>query len=135
MLSADILPPPSYELEFLEDGQPEIEHEGDGATLHYTKAKVLENRRLTADDHFQDVRHLAFDLKGSSIRLVAFVCLSLRWMNCAGTDNVNSYNAGDVMVVRPCNLPDEVQEVINFFHWEAIADKPFRLVPTREGKA
>ncbi|KAJ3279796.1 NADPH-dependent diflavin oxidoreductase 1 [Borealophlyctis nickersoniae] len=113
ILSADILPPPSYEIEFMEDGplpQAETEPEGAGATLSYVETTVIQNKRITADDHFQDVRHLEFHV----------------------TDVPITYAAGDVIVVRPCNLPDEVQEVINFFGWEDLADKPFTLKPTRE---
>ncbi|KAJ3092732.1 NADPH-dependent diflavin oxidoreductase 1 [Quaeritorhiza haematococci] len=72
-------------------------------------AKVLRNLRMTSDDHFQDVRHLEFEIP-PGVR----------------------YEAGDVMVIPPRNLPHEVQEVIDFFSWQSIADQPFKLVPTRD---
>ena len=31
-------------------------------------ARLTDNRRLTAPSHFQDVRHLAFDLAGSALQ-------------------------------------------------------------------
>ncbi|KAJ3039125.1 NADPH-dependent diflavin oxidoreductase 1 [Rhizophlyctis rosea] len=113
IISSDILPPPSFEVQFLEEDHKveEEEPEGDGATLVYQEGVVVENRRLTARDHFQDVRHFGFaGIGGEEI----------------------SYSPGDVMNIRPCNLPDEVQEVINYFGWQDIADRYFNLIPTRD---
>ncbi|KAJ3041224.1 NADPH-dependent diflavin oxidoreductase 1 [Rhizophlyctis rosea] len=112
IISSEILPDPSYEVEFLDlAGIANEEAEGAGATLTYSTAEVLENKRLTAPDHFQDVRHFAFALP-----------------NREGM----KYQPGDVMVIRPCNLPDEVQQVINYFGWQEMADRHFRLIPTRD---
>lgn len=37
---------------------------------HPFMAKMIENTRITAATHFQDVRHIAFDISGSNIRYV-----------------------------------------------------------------
>ena len=43
------------------------------------------------------------------------------------------YNAGDVFVIKPQNLPEDVQEVIDYFGWGEIADRPFTL-ETAQGR-
>lgn len=50
------------------DSLPHFKPFKDGKLL-YTPfpAQLKTNRRLTAADHFQDVRHLEFDLTGSSL--------------------------------------------------------------------
>lgn len=112
--SADVVPQPSFEVRFLEDGLDDVEDvllEDLALTELQRKneglARVKVNKRITAEDHFQDVRHFEFDI-----------------------DENHSYSAGDVMVIRPQNLPDEVQLVLDHFGWADIADKPFILVPT-----
>ncbi|KAM9840892.1 NADPH-dependent diflavin oxidoreductase 1 [Aulostomus maculatus] len=50
-------------------------------------ARLLSNRRVTDMTHFQDVRHMEFDITGSNI-----------W-----------FTAGDVVVMRPCNTLEDVQ--------------------------
>jgi sulfite reductase alpha subunit-like flavoprotein len=44
------------------------------------------------------------------------------------------YEPGDVLVVRPKNLSEEVDEFIKMMDWEEIADNAFVLVPNDEGK-
>jgi sulfite reductase alpha subunit-like flavoprotein len=44
------------------------------------------------------------------------------------------YEPGDVLVVRPKNIPEEVDEFIKMMDWEEIADKAFKLVSKYEGK-
>ncbi|XP_015765584.1 PREDICTED: NADPH-dependent diflavin oxidoreductase 1-like [Acropora digitifera] len=57
---------------------------------HPFYAKLISNHRMTAADHWQDVRLVQLDIKGSGM----------------------SHSAGDVMMVQPRNLPDVVQEFI-----------------------
>ncbi|CAM9404115.1 unnamed protein product [Scytosiphon promiscuus] len=59
---------------------------GGGAPL---PARLLVNRRLTAQDHFQDVRHLEFDV--------------------SGVDGGADYRAGDVAWVHPSNNASDVE--------------------------
>ncbi|CAH1153947.1 unnamed protein product [Phaedon cochleariae] len=49
-------------------------------------AVVIENRRLTSPDHFQDIRLIRYSCKGQN------------------------YSPGDVFVVRPRNLPSQIEE-------------------------
>uniref|UniRef100_A0A7N8XL74 NADPH-dependent diflavin oxidoreductase 1 n=1 Tax=Mastacembelus armatus TaxID=205130 RepID=A0A7N8XL74_9TELE len=51
-------------------------------------ARMVSNRRVTDASHFQDVRHIEFDITGSNIE----------------------FAAGDVVVIRPCNAPEDVQQ-------------------------
>jgi sulfite reductase alpha subunit-like flavoprotein len=44
------------------------------------------------------------------------------------------YEPGDVLVVRPKNIPEEVDEFIKMMGWEESADKAFKLIPKYEGK-
>ncbi|KNC96604.1 uncharacterized protein SPPG_08188 [Spizellomyces punctatus DAOM BR117] len=104
IVSADVLPEATFAVRFLEDGEQVSAL--DLADVDDKPAKVIVNRRVTAEDHFQEVRHFEFDI-----------------------ENDATYSAGDVMVIRPRNLPDEIQTVINHFGWQDIADKPFALIP------
>ncbi|CAG5115516.1 unnamed protein product [Candidula unifasciata] len=54
-------------------------------------AHLLSNERLTAADHFQDVRLIKFDITGSNIR----------------------YLPGDVVMIQPENMPDSVEEFLS----------------------
>lgn len=54
-------------------------------------AAVLENQRLTPDDHFQDTRLIRLDVAGSNLK----------------------YKPGDIVVVQPANLEESVEEFAN----------------------
>ncbi|KAF7653046.1 hypothetical protein LDENG_00088030 [Lucifuga dentata] len=56
---------------------------------HPFPARLLSNRRVTDVSHFQDVRHIEFDISGSNIE----------------------FAAGDVVMMRPCNAAEDVQEL------------------------
>ncbi|KFY44862.1 hypothetical protein V494_01276 [Pseudogymnoascus sp. VKM F-4513 (FW-928)] len=66
---------------------------------------LLKNIRITADDHFQDVRHLALEMEGN-IR----------------------YEPGDVLTLFPKNFPADVDSLIKLQNWTSIADKPLCVV-------
>ncbi|KAK0262977.1 NAPDH-dependent diflavin reductase [Friedmanniomyces endolithicus] len=70
-------------------------------------ATLLSNKRVTAPDHFQDVRLL--DLR---------------------IDETYEYYPGAVAVLYPKNFPDDVQAFIDLMAWQDIADKPLTLTPT-----
>jgi hypothetical protein len=65
-------------------------------------AKVIQNRRITSMEHFQDVRHFEFE-------------------------NVHEYKAGDILVISPQNNPEKVQKVLEYFEWVEMADKPIQF--------
>eukprot|EP00041_Stephanoeca_diplocostata_P038621 m.1534404 g.1534404 ORF g.1534404 m.1534404 type:complete len:675 (-) comp25243_c0_seq43:5814-7838(-) len=57
-------------------------------------APVVFNRRVTSSDHFQDVRHIRFDIRSSGI----------------------VYSAGDVVNLLPSNAPDAVAELLTILN-------------------
>lgn len=67
---------------------------------------LIENQRTTPDDHWQDVRHLAF--------------------NC---NHQVDYEPGDVMTIYPENHPDDVEQILNRMRWTDVADKPLEFSP------
>ncbi|KAJ7510327.1 hypothetical protein B0H11DRAFT_2152489 [Mycena galericulata] len=67
-------------------------------------ATVRCNRRITAEDWYQDVRHLEFDF-----------------------DDEIQFSPGDVAVVRPFALSNEVEAFLGYMGWLDIADIPFRI--------
>lgn len=69
------------------------------------KIKLFRNKRVTPDDHWQDVRELTF--------LMA---------------NQLCYEPGDTMSIYPQNFPRDVQAMIDLQGWGEIADKPLRFV-------
>ncbi|XP_058946686.2 NADPH-dependent diflavin oxidoreductase 1-like isoform X1 [Pocillopora verrucosa] len=70
---------------------------------HPFNAQLISNNRVTSPDHWQDVRLVQFDIKGSGI----------------------SHSPGDVLMVQPSNLPDVVQEFMNLLSLEP--EKMFHL--------
>ncbi|KFX90261.1 hypothetical protein V490_06548, partial [Pseudogymnoascus sp. VKM F-3557] len=66
---------------------------------------LTKNVRITAEDHFQDVRHLSLEFKG----------------------NVQ-YQPGDVLTIYPKNFPADVDSLIKLQNWTSIADKPLAVV-------
>lgn len=71
-------------------------------------ADLVANDRVTAADHFQDVRLLDFRL-----------------------DRHYDYSPGAVAVVFPKNFPSDVDEFIKLMRWEEVADLPLDVVQTR----
>ncbi|KAJ3171496.1 NADPH-dependent diflavin oxidoreductase 1 [Geranomyces variabilis] len=126
VVSADIVPLPSFEISYGDDETQQQDGLGDVSfasmglkangsastkpAAAQLSAVVRVNRRLTAADHFQDVRHFELALDPSL--------------------PLPSHHPGDILVVHPQNLPDEVARVIEHFGWTDIADTPFTLRPT-----
>lgn len=71
-------------------------------------ASVISNQRVTPASHFQDVRHLEFDISKSN----------------------KTYSAGEVIQFRPKNISSEINSVIDFLNYQDIADKNVTLIPT-----
>lgn len=70
-------------------------------------AKIEKNDRITAEDHFQDVRLL-------DLRVQEDV----------------PYGPGAVAVISPKNFPEDIDSFIQLMEWEEIADKPLKLITT-----
>uniref|UniRef100_A0A7N8WZT8 NADPH-dependent diflavin oxidoreductase 1 n=1 Tax=Mastacembelus armatus TaxID=205130 RepID=A0A7N8WZT8_9TELE len=99
---ADVIPlredeplPPSYTFHFLEDVKEKTDDRlripAEQTVQSHScpfPARMVSNRRVTDASHFQDVRHIEFDITGSNIE----------------------FAAGDVVVIRPCNAPEDVQQ-------------------------
>ncbi|XP_029025711.2 NADPH-dependent diflavin oxidoreductase 1 [Betta splendens] len=103
--------PPTYTFHFLED---RIEKADDRLRIptertvdsHLFPAKMLFNRRVTDLSHFQDVRHIEFDITGSNIE----------------------FTAGDVVSMRPRNTAEDVQQFCQLLRLDPQAK--FILRPT-----
>uniref|UniRef100_A0A3Q2YKF2 NADPH-dependent diflavin oxidoreductase 1 n=1 Tax=Hippocampus comes TaxID=109280 RepID=A0A3Q2YKF2_HIPCM len=87
--------PPTYTFNFLDDLNAKtddcliISTQASGLSQsHPFAAKLLSNERVTHPKHFQDVRHIEFDITGSDI----------------------DFTAGDVVVMRSCNAAEDVEE-------------------------
>lgn len=69
------------------------------------------NRRITPDDHWQDVRHIVFR-----------------------NQHPANYEPGDVLMVFPKNRVEDVDDLINSMQWAEVADELVWFVPGRSCK-
>ncbi|OWB73418.1 nucleotide binding protein [[Candida] boidinii] len=72
----------------------------------YHIVEVIENKRITADDHFQDVRTLTLKDKENSMH----------------------YKPGDTISLYPFNEKDDVELLIKILNWENICDYPIEII-------
>lgn len=80
----------------------EVSFEGDESMR---KGKVIKNKRITAEEHFQDVRQFVFRMEFEE-----------------------KYYSGDTVSIYPCNSDASVNEFLELQpRWREIADKPLRL--------
>ncbi|KAG0163002.1 NADPH-dependent diflavin oxidoreductase 1 [Apophysomyces sp. BC1034] len=75
-------------------------------------AVVKSNDRITATDHFQDVRHFVLSNESGDL----------------------AYNPGDVAVITPQNLPEDVDAFLEQMEWTHLADKHIRILPANDGR-
>lgn len=72
--------PPTYTFHFLDDVAEKTEEprapteQGAPAQPHPFPARMVFNRRVTEPSHFQDVRHIEFDISGSDVE-----CVTAAW--------------------------------------------------------
>ncbi|KAI3361997.1 hypothetical protein L3Q82_012200, partial [Scortum barcoo] len=98
---ADVIPlredeplSPTYIFHFLDDVKEETDNrlriptDTVPSQSHPFPSRLVFNRRVTEVLHFQDVRHIEFDITGSNIE----------------------FTAGDVVMMHPCNAPEDVQQ-------------------------
>ncbi|KAI1142413.1 riboflavin synthase domain-like protein [Hypoxylon sp. FL0543] len=84
-------------------------------------ALLRENRRVTPTTHWQDVRHLVFEVAAQpNTARKGELCLF-------------SYVPGDAVVIYPKNFPADVQTLIDLMGWQDVADQPFEHRATRAG--
>ncbi|SAM07014.1 hypothetical protein [Absidia glauca] len=74
--------------------------------------KVASNDRITAEDHFQDVRHVVLTNDSPEFR----------------------YNPGDIAVITPQNLPQDVDAFLEQMHWSDHANKYIEIHPSDDDK-
>lgn len=97
----DSLITPSFQVKFVQNTNNDNNISNDNLEnknseyneLHPFKARVLENKRLTSEDHFQDVRLIQLQL-----------------------DTTIQYELTDVCVVYPENNPEDVKAFLNLFN-------------------
>ncbi|XP_066436130.1 NADPH-dependent diflavin oxidoreductase 1 isoform X2 [Eleutherodactylus coqui] len=102
LISDLLVLPPKFSLHFLDkQGDPcnPTAREGGGAPteLQPHRAPLVTNRRVTAPEHFQDVRLIEFDITGSDIQ----------------------YAPGDVVMIQPRNSPRDVREFCSVLRLDA----------------
>jgi sulfite reductase alpha subunit-like flavoprotein len=71
-----------------------------------TEVRLVGNKRLTPDTHWQDVRELTFVMSDEF-----------------------EYLPGETMTIYPKNFPEDVQALIDLMDWNEVADRPLRLQP------
>ncbi|ESO92772.1 hypothetical protein LOTGIDRAFT_216443 [Lottia gigantea] len=97
ILSDKICPPPKYKITFSSNNEiPHLNLTSASPTNkpcleHPFYAELISNERITAKDHFQDVRHIKFNIKGSNI----------------------SYKPGDVVMIAPQNNPKTIDSFLH----------------------
>ncbi|KAM4064642.1 FAD binding domain-containing protein [Hirsutella rhossiliensis] len=74
-------------------------------------ATIVENKRMTPDTHWQDVRLVSLDVSPRG----------------PVPGDILSCNPGDCLTVYPKNFPDDAQRLIALMGWEAVADQPLDL--------
>ncbi|XP_057235813.1 NADPH-dependent diflavin oxidoreductase 1 isoform X1 [Malurus melanocephalus] len=117
IISPDVRLPPKYTLHYLPEDSPHpgsdllqpTAPQGAPCELHPFAARVVSNKRVTAQSHFQDVRLIEFDIAGSGI----------------------TFSAGDVVMIQPQNCPEDVQQFCQLLRLEP--DRCFVLEPTEPG--
>ncbi|KAG1046566.1 hypothetical protein G6F43_010955 [Rhizopus delemar] len=99
ILSDTVLLPPTYRAEWLSDSPSESDTRIEGFDM-----TVVQNTRITATDHFQEVRHLAFSCPAH-------------------------YQPGDIAVMMPQNVREDVDLFLEQMGWSEYADQYIRFVP------
>ncbi|KND87868.1 NADPH-dependent diflavin oxidoreductase 1 [Tolypocladium ophioglossoides CBS 100239] len=72
-------------------------------------ATIADNKKMTPDTHWQDVRLVSFDIarRGAGHKL-----------HC---------NPGDCLTLYPKNFPEDAQRLVALMGWESVADQPLDL--------
>jgi sulfite reductase alpha subunit-like flavoprotein len=103
--------PEKYLLERQHSGLPDCPPEDLLPIPDTCVGRLLHHTRVTPPDHWQDVRHLAFDLDVGKKAL----------------PNILDLSGSLTLVIWPKNYPEDVDELILQMGWEAEADAPLQL--------
>ncbi|CAO3587995.1 unnamed protein product [Absidia cylindrospora] len=108
----DRLLPPSFRMLFVDNvSDPYLLREPINAPGEFDM-NVASNKRITAEDHFQDVRHVVLTSESTELK----------------------YNPGDIAVITPQNLPHEVDVFLEQMNWSGLADKLIEIRPNDHDK-
>ncbi|KAJ2262137.1 NAPDH-dependent diflavin reductase [Coemansia sp. RSA 376] len=100
----DVVPDPTFDVSFGGEPQEVVEVSVDGVC----QATLVAEERITAADHFQDVRYLRFAIDEGQGAI---------------------WGPGDCAVLRPRNLSADVDEFLATVAWTDKADLPLRISP------
>jgi sulfite reductase alpha subunit-like flavoprotein len=108
IISDNVLLPPSFRMEFIQDkGADYPDHITLPGEFDLT---VKQNTRITATDHFQEVRHVELISESPDFK----------------------YEPGDIAVITPQNLIADVDLFFEQLGWTEHADKWIRFIPANE---
>ncbi|KAJ2492443.1 NAPDH-dependent diflavin reductase [Coemansia sp. RSA 2050] len=99
----DVVPDPTFDVSL--GGTQDM-----GVVEDRCRATLAVSERITAADHFQDVRHLRFAIEG-------------------GQGPLPAWGPGDCAVLRPRNLAGDVDAFLATVGWADRADEPLRIEP------
>lgn len=105
-ISSTILPNNSFSIELL---PPDNQNDTNRGKYVGT---IIKNKRLTKLDHFQDIRDIQISISSQHF----------------------SYNPGDSLVIYPKNLPEKVNQVLEYLGWEEIADNMIQISCAEENE-
>ncbi|KAI9030660.1 hypothetical protein CLU79DRAFT_694685 [Phycomyces nitens] len=99
--------PPSFHIQFIDEGTTKKEKVPESYSEAEFDVVVKANDRITAIDHFQDVRHIVLHNDSSLF----------------------TYEAGDTVSIMPQNLADEINQFLEQVDWAEHADRLIKIVP------
>ncbi|KAJ2473232.1 NAPDH-dependent diflavin reductase [Coemansia sp. RSA 2322] len=112
IVSESVVPSASFAVTFSSSGESLATVASPAEPL--CRATLVKSERITATDHFQDVRHLQFELDSTQDAVWA---------------------PGDCAVLRPSNLPADVDEFLAATGWASDADRPLCIEARHTGAA
>lgn len=105
----DELLPPRYQVSL--NPSPGVSYEKQSPPLDSFPCTVKQNQRMTAQGHWQDVRHIILESQRSEL----------------------NYEPGDIAVIWPENPKEEVDIFLETLHWTDIADTPLIITTMLTG--
>ncbi|KAI8326131.1 riboflavin synthase domain-like protein [Martensiomyces pterosporus] len=112
IISDLVTPEPTFDVDFAtsDAGKLAIQQGLPTTTIENSyPAKLTVSERITAEDHFQDVRHFQFELQDHA--------------------GVPTWGPGDCAVFRPSNLEKDVCAFLKTMGWLGDADRPISVAP------
>uniref|UniRef100_T1JNG4 NADPH-dependent diflavin oxidoreductase 1 n=1 Tax=Strigamia maritima TaxID=126957 RepID=T1JNG4_STRMM len=94
IIDDSVIPEPKYKVKFMDSNMNNLlQVKKTNESNKRFRSRIISNQRVTAEDHFQDVRLIKFDC------------------NFGGVD----YSPGDVFMIQPENLEENVEEFLQLF--------------------